>query len=172
MFPPISTQALSQNEPHPSQRHGHHTPRNFQPSRTILRPRPARRTCTRRSPRSRPCRKPRLHGRLGRGSRCHGRGRSGGRPRGRGVRARGRRVSRGGDAVLFALLLDGGDAGVGGAVVVASEEVDVLGAQAGVVGGHAGVDLALDAGYAGVEDAGEGGVSMRGAHRRGEFGYF
>jgi hypothetical protein len=54
---------------------------------------------------------------------------------------------------LLVLLLDGGDAWVRGAVVVAGEQVIILRAQTAPVGGEAGVDLCLDCEEAGVEDA-------------------
>lgn len=50
-------------------------------------------------------------------------------------------------------MLNGADARVVGAVVVASQEVLVLSAQAGIVCETAGVDLALDRGETGIEDA-------------------
>ena len=50
-------------------------------------------------------------------------------------------------------MLDGGDADVVRAVVVASQHVPILVAQAGPVVGHAVIDLALDGGLAGLEDA-------------------
>ena len=54
---------------------------------------------------------------------------------------------------MLALLLDGGNAWVGSAVVIACEEVPVLCAETAVVGGEAGIYLALDCGEAYVEDA-------------------
>ncbi len=64
------------------------------------------------------------------------------------------RVGRGGDTVLVMLLLDCGGAGIELAVGIAGEEICILVAEAIVVGAHAGIDLALDRGYAGVEYAG------------------
>lgn len=57
---------------------------------------------------------------------------------------------------MVALLLDGADAGVAGAVVIAGQEVAIVLAEARVVVGLAAVDLALDGGFAGVQDAGIG----------------
>ena len=56
--------------------------------------------------------------------------------------------------------MNGTDAGIVGAVVVAGQKVLVLGAEARVVGLHAGVDLALDGGNTGIQNATVGSVSM------------
>lgn len=51
------------------------------------------------------------------------------------------------------MLLNGADTSIGRTVVVAGQEVLVLGAEARVVGHTARVDLALDGGKAGIQDA-------------------
>lgn len=63
-------------------------------------------------------------------------------------------VHRGGTAILLALLLDGADASIVGAVVVAGQEVLVIGAEAGVVCCGTSVDLGLDCCETGIENAG------------------
>lgn len=50
--------------------------------------------------------------------------------------------------------MDGADAGVTWAVVVAGQEVAIVLAEARVVVRLAAVELALDGGFAGVQDAG------------------
>jgi hypothetical protein len=65
----------------------------------------------------------------------------------------GRAVDGGVVAVQLALLLGGADTGVARAVGVAGQQVDILRAEAGVVGLGARVDLALDGGNADVESS-------------------
>ena len=73
---------------------------------------------------------------------------------GRGAIRGGATVHGGGTAVLLALLLNGADAGIVRAVVVARQEVLVVGAEAGVVCRGARVDLGLDCCETGIENAG------------------
>lgn len=56
-------------------------------------------------------------------------------------------------AILLALSLNSANRGVVRAVGIALEHVTILRAEARVIGGCAGVDLTLDGGLAGVENA-------------------
>lgn len=83
-----------------------------------------------------------------------GAGRSGGGSRGRGGALGGGGAINGSSiAVLITLLLNGSDPNVVGAVVVAGQHVYIVLAQAGVVVGLTAVKLALNGGFASVQDA-------------------